>query len=632
MSLTGERLLELAVEHSFLARDSADRLQAEASKLSLPVEALAMKAGILAHWQIQALRTLDKPKDVAPGYEVIKLLGRGGFGNVYRAVQLNLSREVALKTIPLTSVESSAARRFEREAKIVGRLRHPHIVAAYDFGYHNDLLYLSLELVEGSDLSKLLKRAHKFDEITSWYIIRQTVTALAYAAEQDVTHRDIKPSNLLVTKPPVGFSMPASVPFVKVSDFGLACFSETRKDDGITLENSGLGTPSYVAPEQLTGDEDVDVRADIYSLGATAFELLTGAAPYESLTPMQVAKQKLSGAETWPHEIDGDFTVDTRQLIGRMSNSDRSERFSDHEELLHAIDNAIANLSKSFESNTQIFDLDSYSNSDTDPQLRNPLTETAVFDDSDSDFELGAGIASVSKIGSSKIESIAKPKKRLFSKWMLAMSLFLLVALATTVTVSQYWKKNDEPDLTQRWRPDPATTVRSYNGRELDYSKFKLKKGKWEIGADEEGGNVLAGTNCLVLFPCQGDEGKAFETFQFSIGVGLKPDLKIKLTGQLLGSEQSLVTVNLNQSGVEALDETGRGNDPIFPWRVELDEANGYSKIVIERQPEAWLVFLDSELVARIENKYLEPATIGIEVDRSALFEDPEVTELVSPQ
>ena len=300
-----EKLVELAVVNRFLSRDSAGKLLSESLKLGLPVEAFALKSGVLSPWQIDALRWLCHPEELVPGYRLKNMLGRGGFGSVFRATQTNMDRDVALKTIPLNAVkDSSAARRFEREAKIVGQLRHPHIVAAYDFGFHKDHLFLSLELVEGNDLGNLIRRVKKLDEYTALHVIRQTVTALAYAAEKGITHRDIKPGNLLLTETPIGYSLPKCVPFVKVADFGLACFTETRRDEAITLENSGIGTPSYVAPEQLQGRNDVDVRADIYSLGVTAYKLMTGVAPYDAVPAMAVAKEKLSGNETWLNQME----------------------------------------------------------------------------------------------------------------------------------------------------------------------------------------------------------------------------------------------------------------------------------------------------------------------------------------
>ena len=629
VSLSNEQIVQLAVKHRFLRQDSAERLISEAVKLNLPAEALALKAGILSHWQIQALKTLSTPDDVAPGYRVSELIGRGGFGSVYRATQINMSRDVALKTIPLTSVDSSATRRFEREAKIIGGLRHPHIVAAFDFGYHHDRLFLSLELVEGQDLSKVLNRIGKFDELTTWHIMRQTVSALAYAAEQDVTHRDIKPGNLLATQAPIGFSLPANVPFIKVSDFGLACFSETRHEDGITLENSGLGTPSYVAPEQLMGS-DADVRADIYSLGATAYHLLTGAAPYAGLSAMEVAKKKLKENETWPLGLEIGFSKTTFQLVTRMSQTSPSDRFSSHQELLSEIDSAIENLTNLFDHQTKKIDLATISPSvDLDScevtasKIHDAIQDTMTSGNFDSDFEIAEGTSAKTGGDDARIENHRDYRIR---SWGIT-GVLLLLGLGLIFLFNPTNSSSSHP-LERELQPDYATTVRSFNGLELDPSRYKLKGGAWAVEEDSEGGKVLAGENCKVKFPCLNISRLPFDFFRFSIGVKISPqiDLFIRVASEV--ADEHVLTIQVTGKGVQVVDEIHQHQGETRAWKIRPEESRGYSKFEIERQPQGWLVFLDSELIGEIEDSRQHVATINVEARGKTLFENPEVTGL----
>ena len=172
--------------------------------------------------------------------------------------------------------------RFEQEAQTVARLIHPHIITAFDFGKHAGRLYFAMEYVEGEDAERYVKRLHPLDERQVWMLIRQAASGLAHAAESGIVHRDIKPANMLLVTPPKGFPLPPGVPMVKIADFGLAFLSaEVNDRTRLTSEQSTLGSPHYMAPEQLNAGGVVDFRADLYSLGASAFHLLAGRAPFD---------------------------------------------------------------------------------------------------------------------------------------------------------------------------------------------------------------------------------------------------------------------------------------------------------------------------------------------------------------
>lgn len=207
-------------------------------------------------------------------YELLELIGRGGMGAVYRARHLKLDREVAIKVLPDHMLRSpDAVARFEREMRSVGALQHPNIVHATDAAEVEGTHFIVMELVNGMDVSALVQSAGQLSVADSCEIIRQAAIGLQHAHEQGFVHRDVKPSNLLLSKEGT----------VKLLDLGLARInSEVGPADELTSTSQVMGTIDYMAPEQADNSHEVDARADIYSLGATLFRLLTGMAPLDT--------------------------------------------------------------------------------------------------------------------------------------------------------------------------------------------------------------------------------------------------------------------------------------------------------------------------------------------------------------
>ncbi|MHC4158435.1 MAG: serine/threonine protein kinase, partial [Planctomycetota bacterium] len=203
--------------------------------------------------------------------EEIELVGRGGMGAVYKARQKQLDRMVALKILPETRAESGAfAERFMREARSLAKLNHPSIVTVYDFGHaESGLYYFIMEFVEGTNLRDVIE-AGNLSSGEALAIIPQICEALQYAHQEGIVHRDIKPENILMDKKGR----------VKIADFGIAKLLD-NPDDQFTLTQAGhkIGTPYYMAPEQIEHPHQVDHRADIYSLGVVFYEMLTGELP-----------------------------------------------------------------------------------------------------------------------------------------------------------------------------------------------------------------------------------------------------------------------------------------------------------------------------------------------------------------
>lgn len=234
--------------------------------------------------------TLPVPslEELAPSFpqlELISLLGRGGMGIVYKARQPQLDRTVALKILaPECSTDPRFAERFQREAISLAKLDHPNIVTIHDTGESDDYYYLLMEFVEGINLREAMA-GEKMSPSEALTIVPEICEGLQYAHDQGIVHRDIKPENILLDKKGR----------VKIADFGIAKLihgpeslsidasaSELSQDNNLTQE-SKLGTPKYMAPEQAEASEETDHRADIYALGAVLYEMLTGERPQQDL-------------------------------------------------------------------------------------------------------------------------------------------------------------------------------------------------------------------------------------------------------------------------------------------------------------------------------------------------------------
>ena len=211
-----------------------------------------------------------------PQYEISALIGHGGMGAVYRALHRKLDRPVALKILPPEIGRDPAfAERFVREARALARLNHPCIVTVHDFGESEGLYYFVMEFVEGRNLRGLLA-AGQVEPALALRIIGQICDALSYAHRCGVVHRDIKPENVLLD----------DGDHVKIADFGLAKLLEySAAETSLTATHQVMGTPHYMAPEQIESPGEVDQRADIYSLGVVFYEMLTGHLPLGRFEP-----------------------------------------------------------------------------------------------------------------------------------------------------------------------------------------------------------------------------------------------------------------------------------------------------------------------------------------------------------
>ncbi|MCG8406801.1 MAG: serine/threonine protein kinase [Phycisphaerales bacterium] len=251
-----------------------------------------------------SIRDSELPPPQIPGYEIHKLIGRGGMGLVYKAVQISTKRQVALKVLlegPLASAQ--ARRRFEREIELVAQLRHTNIIPIYDSGSSDGRLYYAMAYVRGLSLTDYLG-AHRPDLQRRLRMFSQVCEAVRHAHQRGVVHRDLKPSNILVDS--------EGVPHIL--DFGLAK-AGTFGDMTTSITAQIVGTPAYMSPEQAAGDPSgIDVRTDIYSLGVVLYETLTGHMPYETNISMGKLLENIAHAEpvspsSHDSKIDGELSA-----------------------------------------------------------------------------------------------------------------------------------------------------------------------------------------------------------------------------------------------------------------------------------------------------------------------------------
>ena len=262
---------------------------------------------------------------VARRYDLGGSLGRGGMGQVWRAFDQVLGREVAVKLLHPGLTTESVAARFRREARSAARISNPHVVAVYDFGVDDDRLFLVTELVEGPSLATELRRTGPLTSERVASLLLQAAGGLASAHTHGVVHRDVKPSNLLLASGPSDDR--DSV--LKIADFGIARVTDDPAEP-LTAAGEVTGTSQYLAPERALG-EPGGPPADVYSLGCVGYHLLTGRPPYEGDAPTTIAYQHVHGTLVPPHEITPDVDPALEDVMLRMLAKDPEKRPTAHE-------------------------------------------------------------------------------------------------------------------------------------------------------------------------------------------------------------------------------------------------------------------------------------------------------------
>lgn len=270
-------------------------------------------------------------------YEIIRKIGKGGMGVIYLARHTQLDTLRALKVLPAESAEENPvfAERFIREARIASQIRHPNVVEVMDVETDSQLnvSYIVMEYVDGGSLRQILKGQSKLNIEQAIVTIQSVASALCIAAEHGIVHRDIKPDNIMFTKRGG----------VKLADLGIA--KKDDEDDNLTKTNVMMGTPAYLSPEQVENPKAVDIRSDIYSLGATFYEMLTGQTPYPGKTSYDILRKIFSDPVPDPRSVNPEIPGEIASVVMKMIAKEPQKRFQTPAQLLEALAKIIPVLS-----------------------------------------------------------------------------------------------------------------------------------------------------------------------------------------------------------------------------------------------------------------------------------------------
>lgn len=298
-----------------------------------PITEILVDLGFLTRTQLNRLQgnsddSGGRPAQQFPGYQLQKKIGAGAMAVVYKAKQVSLDRTVALKVLPKRlSTNAEFVERFYREGKAAAALNHNNIVQAIDVGEAGGYHFFAMEYVEGNTVYDEIASGKVYKEAEVIAIIRQVAEALLHAHERGIIHRDVKPKNIILTRDRVA----------KLADMGLAR-ATSDVEAAMAEEGRAYGTPYYISPEQVVGKRDIDHRADIYSLGATAYHLVTGRVPFEAPTPLAVMNKHRDEPLTPPDHINTQLTAGLAATIEKMMAKNRDERYPSCRELLEDLD------------------------------------------------------------------------------------------------------------------------------------------------------------------------------------------------------------------------------------------------------------------------------------------------------
>ncbi len=327
-SVFGKMAVEQGLCTDAELRRALEELKSRRKISPVMLETLLVGLGYITQSQAVRLKASLKDNKAAahqiPGYKILGKLGSGAMAIVYRAKQLSLNRQVAIKVLPKRFSENPEyVERFYKEGQAAGKLNHPNIVQAIDVGEAGGYHYFVMEYVEGKTLADDIKPGQPMDEKKALDIIIQVAHALNHAHHHGLIHRDVKPKNIMISKTGA----------VKLADMGLAR-EMTDVKLAETEAGKAYGTPYYIAPEQIRGKIDIDGRADIYGLGATFYHAVTGKVPFMADDSAEVMKKHLKEQLTPPDHINTSLSAGISEAIEIMMAKRREDRYNNVEELL----------------------------------------------------------------------------------------------------------------------------------------------------------------------------------------------------------------------------------------------------------------------------------------------------------
>ncbi len=494
---------------------------------------------------------LSPGENVGP-YRIMGQLGQGGMATVFKAYHPALDRYVAIKVLhPAFKEDPNFLARFQREAKIVAKLEHPHIVPVYDFSEHKNMAYLVMRYVEGETL-----KAHLTGEPLPperiLEILKPVAEALAYAHEQGVLHRDIKPSNVMLT--PEGS--------IFLTDFGLARMAQSG--ESTLSQDMMIGTPQYMSPEQAKGVE-VDERTDIYSLGVILFEMLTGRVPFNADTPYAVVHDHIYTPLPLPTTIKSDISPALEQVVLKALAKEKDDRYQKVTELALAFEDAVVEATSGI--------------------TPAPEEEEKALEPATVPFTVVEAKATAPE---------ARPSRK---RWLIiggaAAALLLFVCCAGLFFVSRVQKARGTPT------PEGSTPIArpEIKATPLPEGPTRMPPPGDEDPVSQALRQVQANPNDpkahLVLgdaYALQGDKAKALEEYERAIGLGpeyveayIKAGDTLTAQGDFArASEMYQRAAKLQPDNIEANLKAGQA----LWWERQIRPATEYFRRVIELDPD----------------------------------------------
>lgn len=322
------QLSRLVVSKGLATADEMKQVrERQQSENDMTLSDLLIDEGIVTEKQLKRLQPeieQQRKGQQIPGYQILAKLGAGAMATVFKARQLSLDREVAIKVLPqkFTSNEDFV-RRFYDEGRAAGKLNHPNIVGALDVGEANGFHYFVMEYVEGDTVFEYLQEHGRYSEADALRVAIDIARALEHAHKAGFIHRDVKPKNVMITKSGTA----------KLADMGLARAVSDR-EAAEQEQGKAYGTPYYISPEQIRGEMDVDFRADIYGFGAMLYHMVTGQVPFDAPNPSSVMAKHLKNKLTPPDHIVAELSTGLCEIVEVCMQKNSAKRYDNTTELL----------------------------------------------------------------------------------------------------------------------------------------------------------------------------------------------------------------------------------------------------------------------------------------------------------
>jgi serine/threonine protein kinase len=333
----GKAFLQVCLAKRLIDKDQAREIWQKAKDSGRPPQQILIDMGLMAAPTVEAMekevRRALEPRIIG-GFRLIRPIGQGGMARVFLAEQVSLGREVALKLMsPHIANDADATERFLREARTAATVNHPNVVSIIDVGRADGQLYMALELVTGGDAAQLAQRAGGLlPEAQALALLIDCANGLQALHDARLMHRDLKPSNIFIT----------GSGSAKLGDLGLARSADDA--DRMTMTGHLVGTPAFMSPEQANASKDLDIRSDIYALGATLFALVTGRQPFEGNGPIAIAAKVLTTPLPDPRLFAPHLSAATTTVIQCAMAKDPSARYSTPNALRDALVAAMAEV------------------------------------------------------------------------------------------------------------------------------------------------------------------------------------------------------------------------------------------------------------------------------------------------